>query len=167
MGSFIPALMDPRRSPSSARRPNLSIQPQMCGTAVGASGREAAGGSTATFISPGSGGGAVCVPHAGRYSAQPDMKAALIVPTGTPTLPPHMALWNFNKVGSRRSARTQRRWEGGGSTLSLDSTQIPGAEAAPGRRARWRCCCWWSAGDRAASPVRLQSDYSQNRGPKA
>lgn len=152
--------MDPLRSPSSARRPNLSIQPQMCGTAVDASGREVAGGSTATFIFPGSGGVAVCVPHASRYSAQRDKKAALIVPIGTPTLPPHMALWNFNKVGSRRFTCTQRRWEGGGRTLSLDSTQIPDVEAAPGRRARWRC--WWSAGDRAASPVRLQSGSRQN-----
>lgn len=153
MGSFILALMDPLRSPSSARRPNLSIQPEMCG----ASGREAAAGSTATFVFPGSGGVTVCVPHAGRYSAERDKTAALIVPLGTPTLP---RIWRCGiSIRSGHTAAVRRRRSDSGSSRS-SPVWIPDVEAAPGRRAGRRCRR--SGGDRAASPVRLRSGSHQN-----
>lgn len=134
--------MDPFRSPSSARRPNLSIQPEMCRTAVDASGRKAAAGSTATFKFPRSGGVTVCVPHTIRYSAEQDKKAALIVPIGTPTLP---RMWRCGisiRSGHGGGEKKEeplwtQQFTSQGCTdelallTSLDSTKISEVEAAP------------------------------------
>lgn len=152
MGSFILALMDPFRSPSSARRPNLSIQPEMRRPAVEASGREVAGGSAPTFIFPRRGFATVCVPHTIRYLDQQDKKAALIAPIGTPTAP---RIWR--RGISIRSGHAALHARGGGELAvfsRLDSTEISGDEGDPGGGGG----SGGQGGARAASPVRLHQN---------